>query len=69
MYQKGLHTLCYLMSLLGKETIFDRIEQKYQPINVQNTIKILIRCRIIYSSIGIWEKIMSAVNLRDLKSK
>lgn len=50
-YLKALGTLRKLLQYLGKEATFERVSHEYREITLENTIKLLLRCRLAYAKI------------------
>lgn len=50
-YLKALGTLRKLLQYLGKEATFERVSHEYREVTLENTIKLLLRCRLAYAKI------------------
>ena len=50
-YLKALGTLRKLLQHLGKEDTFQRVCIEYREVTLENTIKLLLRCRLAYGKI------------------
>mmetsp|Transcript_12412 Transcript_12412/g.16830 ORF Transcript_12412/g.16830 Transcript_12412/m.16830 type:complete len:216 (-) Transcript_12412:398-1045(-) len=61
-YAKAISTLKELLREQGLDVLFGRYEQQYKEVTVENTIKILLRCQLVFSArvvfIDIFEKIV-----------
>ena len=49
-YQKAMSTLRALMSSMSLVNMFNSIQQMYSAISVTNTLKLLIRCKLMFSA-------------------
>jgi hypothetical protein len=49
-YMKALDTLKFLLIEQSIEPIFDRVANEYKEITLENTMKLLIRCKLAFSS-------------------
>lgn len=49
-YMKALETLRYLLQEQKIEPIFDRVADEYSEITLENTMKLLIRCKLTFGS-------------------
>ena len=49
-YKKALDTLNFLMSEQTLEPIYERVALEYKEITLENTMKLLIRCKLTYNS-------------------
>ena len=49
-YQKAMKTLMSLMYPLSLVSMFNNIQQMYSAISVTNTLKLLIRCKLMFSA-------------------
>jgi len=50
-YLKALGTLRKLLQYQGKEETYRRVCTQYKEITLENTIKLLLRCRLAYDKI------------------
>lgn len=50
-YLKALGTLRKLLQHLNKEETYHRVCIEYKEITLENTIKLLLRCRLAYAKI------------------
>ena len=44
-FAKSLDTLRVLMSYLNQNVLYNMIVKKYQDITIENTVKLLVRCK------------------------
>jgi hypothetical protein len=49
-YMKALDTLKFLLVEQSIEPIYDRVAEEYKEITLENTMKLLIRCKLAFSS-------------------
>jgi hypothetical protein len=49
-YMKAMETLKFLLSEQKIDPIFDRVQEEYAEITLENTMKLLIRCKMAFSS-------------------
>lgn len=49
-YLKALQTLSYLLAEQTIEPIFERVKQVYKEITLENSMKLLIRCKLAFES-------------------
>mmetsp|Transcript_35436 Transcript_35436/g.54224 ORF Transcript_35436/g.54224 Transcript_35436/m.54224 type:complete len:131 (+) Transcript_35436:448-840(+) len=49
-YMKALDTLKFLLYEQTITPIFDRVREEYKEITLENTMKLLIRCKLAYNS-------------------
>lgn len=73
-HAKAMSTLKALLKEQGLDQLFQRYEQQYHEITVENALKILLRCQLVFSSrelfIDIFEKIVVyEMSLADAKQE
>lgn len=44
-FKKSLDTLRVLMSYLNQHVLFNMVVKKYQEVSIENTVKLLVRCK------------------------
>jgi len=49
-YLKAQQTLCYLLTEQTIEPIFERVKQVYKEVTLENSMKLLIRCKLAFES-------------------
>jgi hypothetical protein len=49
-YMKALESLKYLLIEQRVDPIFDRVAEEYKEITLENTMKLLIRCKLAFGS-------------------
>jgi hypothetical protein len=49
-YLKALESLRYLLFEQRIDPIFDRVAEEYREITLENTMKLLIRCKLAFGS-------------------
>lgn len=49
-YEQAKETLRHLLAEQTIEPIFDRVCEAYKEVTLENTMKLLIRCKMTYSS-------------------
>lgn len=64
-HKKGLQTLEQLMSDLEMNASYQKIASKYREINLNNTLRILIRCRMYFSAMEEIVKMLKSIDQRE----
>ena len=64
-YLKALGTLRKLLQYLGKEETYRRVCQEYREITLENTIKLLLRCRLAYAKIKSTQEQNEAITVEE----
>lgn len=49
-YKKSLDTLRVLMGYMNQHVLFNMVVQKYQEVTIENTVKMLVRCKQLVQS-------------------
>lgn len=60
-YLKAQQTLCYLLTEQTIEPIFERVKQVYKEITLENSMKLLIRCKLAFESRSMVIKMLSEI--------
>lgn len=64
-HKKGLLTLDQLMSDLEMNASYQKIASKYKEVTLNNTLRILIRCRMYFSAMGEIIKMLKSIDKRE----
>ena len=64
-YFKAIPTLQWLMTLCNLEENFERIKRIYEEISLDNTMKLLLRCKRCYHLLGLLVDILYKIDERE----
>ena len=60
-YLKAQQTLCYLLTEQTIEPIFERVKQVYKEVTLENSMKLLIRCKLAFESRSLIVKMLTEI--------
>ena len=68
-FAKSLDTLRVLMSYLNQNVLYNMVVKKYKDITIENTVKLLVRCKQLVQSRALAFKTLQSIIEFEKQSK